>query len=305
MRILVTGANGFLGAAICRAALSAGHEVHGTVRHNSALDLLDSRVVTHVADLCDETRVLRAVETAAPDAVVHNAAIPPVGRPDRTLSERVNVGGTAAVIQACVRSGCRRLVHISSMSAQPENQAVYGSTKRRSEEAVRNSELDWTILRPSLVYGPGDRSVFAKMIRMLRKMPVLPILGSGTEPVRPIHVDDCAAAVVAVLNRPVTFGKTYCLGGKDALDVGTMLRITAEALGRQPIAVHIPFFIARLLAMVLEPIMANPPVTRDNLEGAAKAAFCDIEDAVRDFGFAPRAYREGLADCGFSGSTAS
>lgn len=297
MRILVTGANGFIGSAVCGAALQAGHEVHGTVRASSTLDLLDDRVVRHTADLADEGSVKAAVATARPAAVVHCAAIAPLGRPDRERSEQVNVRGTAFVVAAAKECGCRRFIHVSSMSAQPDNQAVYGSTKRRSEEPVRESGLDWTILRPSLVYGNDPRSVFGKMVSVLRKAPFIPVIGAGREPVRPVHVDDVASAVIAVLAEPKTYSKTYCLGGKDAMDVNTMLRTTAEALGKRPLLVHVPLGVAKVLASVLAMVLANPPVTRDNIEGVEKAAACEIDDAVRDFGYAPRSYAEGLAQC--------
>lgn len=292
-RVLVTGAGGFIGAAICRALLARGDEVHGMTRRASARD---EGVIAHTADLNEPASVRAAFRASMPNAVIHCAAVLPLNRPDPALSEAVNVAGTHAVVEACLEVGCRRLIHISSMSAQPDNRAVYGATKRRSEEVVRGCELNWTIFRPSLVYGRDERSVFAKMVQLARKLPVIPVLGSGREPVRPVHVDDVAAAVLRVLDAPATFGKTYCLGGKDAMTVRDMFRQLAVALGRKPLLVTVPMPIARLLATLMEAVMANPPFTHDNLEGVEKAAPVDIDDAVRDFGFAPRAFGDGLRE---------
>ncbi|MCL5269792.1 MAG: NAD-dependent epimerase/dehydratase family protein, partial [bacterium] len=124
---------------------------------------------------------------AGGEAVIHGAGVTAEGTPDEALSRRVNVEGAAALFEAARRAGVSRWIQISSMSAHPASTSVYGRTKLAADEFLRRSAPPprWTILRPSLIYGPGDQGLVAKTLRILRKLPVLPMVGSGRELLRP------------------------------------------------------------------------------------------------------------------------
>lgn len=292
-RILVTGANGFLGSRIVLRALQEAHQVRGLVRHKSDLSLLPSEGVEILCgDITDLEALKQAVEGM--DALIHVAGVTPEKSPDWNLSRRVNVGGTENVIEACRTLGVGRLVQISSMSAFPENPSAYGKTKWEADEKLRASDLDFTILRPSIIYGPGDRGVYAKMVKELGKLPVVPVIGNGKGPMRPVHVDDVAWAAMAVLGQPNTIGNTYMLGGRDPMTMNDFLRATVEAQGKRARLLHLPVWLCRILAKTLALVSKNPPLTEDNIAGITMAQQVDNSAAERDFGYQPRAYREGL-----------
>lgn len=296
-RILVTGASGFLGSRIVARALEAGYPVRALVRTTSDLSLLPTEGIELCrGDVTDSDAVRGAM--AGMTAVIHTAGLTPEKAPDRALSFRVNVGGTENVIAACRNAEVRRLVHISSMSAFAQNPSAYGNTKWQADERVRASGLGYTILRPSIIYGPWGRGVFAKMVEQLRKFPVVPVIGNGEGPMRPVHVDDVAWAAVAVLGSQGTVGKTYMLGGKENLTMNEFLELTAEALGKKGRLVHLPVWFCRFLAWAFALITRNPPLTEDNVAGIVLARAVDNSAAEKDFDYRPRGYREGLRESG-------
>jgi nucleoside-diphosphate-sugar epimerase len=292
-KLLVTGANGFLGSRIVLRALEEGYQVRALVRGKSDLSLLPPEgVEIFRGDLTDAEALKQAAEGM--DAVIHVGGVTPEKSPDWDLSRRVNVGGTENIITACHGAGIRRVVQISSMSAFPENPSAYGSTKYQADEVLRATGLDYTILRPSIIFGPGDRGVYAKMVKELMKLPFVPVIGNGKGPMRPVHVDDVAWAVVAVLERPNTIRKTYMLGGRDPMTMNDFLRATVEAHGKRARLLHLPVWLCRILAKTLALVSKNPPLTEDNIAGITMAQTVDNSAAERDFGYQPRGYAESL-----------
>lgn len=295
MQLLVTGISGFVGSHVARAARAQGHAVRGLVRATSSRALIDGLDVELVTgDLGDAAALRRAAEGV--DAVVHCAATTSETAPDETLSRQTNIDGTAHLLAACP-PGLRRFVFISSQSANPGNTSVYGRTKLAAERVVEEAAVPWTILRPSTIYGSGARGLFAKMCRLIAALPVVPVIGDGTQCFRPIHVDDVAAAVLACLEAPAVVGRRYDLGGADAVRFADFLDGIGTLVGRRPRLLRLPIPACLLAARVLGRVLANPPLTVDNVVGVMQMQPCDISAAERDFGFRPLPLRDGLARC--------
>jgi nucleoside-diphosphate-sugar epimerase len=159
---------------------------------------------------------------------------------------------------------------------------------------VRRSRLRWTILQPGTIYGPGSRGLFAKMVRLTNALPAVPVIGPGTQLMRPVHVDDVAAATMVCLDHEAAVGNAYALGGRDAIPFNDFLRGILQAQGKRKPLVHIPLSVCFPIARVLSFFLKNPPVTVDNLVGLRQMTAPDIAAAERDFGFAPRTLAEGL-----------
>jgi nucleoside-diphosphate-sugar epimerase len=289
--ILVTGASGFLGRRIAQMALEQGRPVRGLVRNPPADGGLPPEIF-YQGDITDRSTLPGAV--AGVEAVIHAAATTSEAAPDEELSRRTNVDGTRNLLEAFRQGGGRRWVQISSLSANPANTSVYGRTKLAADEEVRRSGLDWTILQPGTIYGPGARGLFAKILRLVNGLPVVPVLGPGTEPMRPIFVDDAAGAALACLSHDATVGRTYALGCRDVVDFNEFLRGVLRAQGKRKPLVHAPFWVCFPAARAMGWILKNPPVTVDNLVGLKQMKAPDVSAAERDFGFAPLTYAEGL-----------
>lgn len=296
LRVLVSGANGFVGSAICRVLAERGHVVLPLVRRGAELDLLPDGLEPVRGEYHDAPAIRALLAEQRPDVVVHAAAVVSMGKPDLDLSMRVNVEGTRTFVAEASRAGVARWIQISSMSAHAANKSVYGGTKYLADEEVRRAAPAWTILRPSIIYGPAPRGIFHKLTRLLAKLPAVPLVGPGREDMRPVHVDDVATAVAEAIDRPVTIGREYMLGCLEPMTCRDFFRETARQVrGREPILLPLPLWLCRIIAAVGEALLPSPPMTLDNVEGVTRAQPVDPRPAVRDLGFAPRPYSEGLS----------
>jgi nucleoside-diphosphate-sugar epimerase len=195
----------------------------------------------------------------------------------------VNVGGATALIEACHAAGCRRVVVLSTQHVHLPRCGTYGRTKRIADALFAGSGLEVTILRPSLVYGPGSRGVFVKLARLVRRLPVIPVVGPGTWHLRPLYLDDLVAVIVETLDRPDVSGRTYDVGGAERVTYNGFLAAICGALGRPCRCVHIPLAFGFALAWLFERMLANPPLTVDNVYGSLLDVPCDLRALMRDF----------------------
>lgn len=316
MRILVTGASGFLGSCLCRALSRQGHEVIALHRPTSLLAGLEGiPVQRQIGDMLDSPSLdaaLRGVEV-----VFHTAAPMRPGRHPMAAIE-VHIQGTRNVLEAARRAGVRRLVHTSSVAAlgvpdagpsdSPEASPLldehhawnyvperwpYAFGKHASEVEVRravDAGLEAVIVSPSAVFGAGDwyRTRRSLVAHVARGAPI-PILPGG---VNAVHIDDVIGGHLAALERGRP-GERYILGGEN-LTLESLLRTTAEVVGRRPPALRLPLPIIPLLRAVLAPLgtRLRLPIEPSLLWLAGYYFFYDIRKARTELGLpAPRPYR--------------
>jgi len=205
-RVLVTGASGFIGTALAPRLAAAGHVPRLLFRRPpNPVPATPGEIVQ--GDLAEPATLGAAV--AGAEAVVHLGAATSGGRLDPAVAYRVNVGGATALIEAARAAGCTRIVVMSTQHVHLPRPGHYGLTKRMADRLFLASGLEATILRPSLVYGPGARGVFVKLAGLVRRLPVIPVIGPGTWHLRPVFLDDLIDLVVATLARPELAGRTY------------------------------------------------------------------------------------------------
>ena len=199
--------------------VNRGRTVSCIVRSTSDRSGLEGRHLQIVqADLLNP-QSLQSAFTSAVHTVVHCAATTSETRVDYAQSFKVNVEGTRYLLELSHRAGVERFIMISTQSANQRNPSTYARTKLAADELVRQSPLAYTILKPSTIYGPGTKGLFAKMVRLLDKLPVVPVLSTGQRLIRPIHVFDLCEAVLECEASGQTINKTYDLGGRDLLVV--------------------------------------------------------------------------------------
>jgi dihydroflavonol-4-reductase len=317
MRILITGGTGFLGSHLCRRMLQDGHEVRVLCRPTSSTATLKGSPVERVlGDVTDAESVEQAVKAA--DWVIHAAASISYWEGDSPRQRQVNIDGTRNLVQACLRQGVRRLLHVSSVAAvgipaDPARPATedfpfnlqdtglcYHVSKWQAEEVVRDGikqGLDAVIVNPASIFGPyGDRYRGAEMLRKVRQSWLVPYFTGG---LCAVHVQDVVDGIVKALGSGKT-GQRYILGGEN-LSYRNLVDRTARAMRLKRRSVPVPALVTGLAAHVLEPWgrwrKVRPRITYMVHYCASRYHYYDSTRACRELGYTARSFEAILQEC--------
>jgi uncharacterized protein YbjT (DUF2867 family) len=263
--ILVLGGTGFIGRHVCEKLHRQGWNITVPTRRaiNAARVQHLPRVTVLEADVHNPAHLLGLLN--GQDAVVNLVAILHGSEDD---FERVHVELPLSLAEVCAADGVRRMVHVSALGVSQDGPSRYQRSKARGEEVLRGAGLDLTILRPSVVFGAGDRflNLFAQMQAVL---PLVPLAGAQAR-FQPVWVEDVAQAVVACLrdsDLPMSsVGQTFECAGPDVLTLADLVRIAGRYGSRLRPVLPLPAFLARLQARVMEWMPGEPLMSRDNLD---------------------------------------
>jgi uncharacterized protein YbjT (DUF2867 family) len=279
VKILVTGATGFVGPAVVRKLVDDGHTVR-VLEHTprSSAELPNQEAVP--GSMTDAESLRRAAE--GHEVVVHLVAIL-TGRPEqfRAVMEQ----GTRDLLDAAHKAGAERFVLMSALGTDERTKDLvpYYGAKWQMEQDVKASGLEHVIFRPSFVFG-SEGGALGQFKKIARLAPITPIVGPGTQRIQPIWVDDVAAYFAAAVAKPEAANRTFELGGPDVVTWNEFWTRLKQAQGSRRPSVHLPFGLMRLQASVLEKL-PKPPVTRDQLTMlAAGDNVVSNSDAVDTFG---------------------
>ena len=290
MKILVTGGSGFVGSHIVREASARGHEVVSLARGAQAPSRLE-RVTNVGIDLVRPDGLEPALRSVR--AVVHAAGVL-YERPGQSF-ERSHVGATANLVDACKRAGVGKLVLLSSLGARTNAATNYLRTKRQAEKIIEESGIPFTIFRPSLVFGVGDR-VVSHLVAMVRYSPLIPVVAPQDVRLQPVWVGDVATAVVGSIADASTNGHVYELGGPVQMTIEQLVELVKKSLGRTALSVRIPGLLATPLVRLGERLFDDPPLTIQQLEILESGGTCDPNPAAVTFGLRMRALADVLAE---------
>ncbi len=270
--ILVTGGTGFVGRHIVHTLRAEDRPVRALVRNwrrGATLESWGCELVT--GDVTEAASVRAAAEGC--DTVIHLVALI-AGKP--ADFERVMTEATRNLVEAAEKAGARRFLLMSALGTNERSRDVvpYFSAKWEMEQAVKSSGLEWTIFRPSFVFGK-DGGILPMLVRQVRLLPVTPVVGDGRRRLQPIWVDDVARFFAVAPTIAATVGQTYDLGGPDTPTWNELYEAIQLALGKRRRLVHIPVGLLRAGAVAFE-LLPKPPVTRDQL------TMLELEDNVGD-----------------------
>ncbi|WP_034156677.1 NAD-dependent epimerase/dehydratase family protein [Sphingomonas sp. ERG5] len=236
--IAITGGTGFVGGKLIELALAAGHQVRALARR----DQQARAGLTWIAGSLEDTDALVALATGA-DAVVHVAGVVNAATPAGFISG--NVEGTANMLAAATSLGIRRFVHVSSLTAREPQLSNYGHSKERAEAKVLQSNLDWTIVRPPGVYGPGDMDMLDMFRLAKRGIAVLPPPGK----ISLIEVSDLARLLLALVSHdPGRIILEPDDGAADGWTHDAFARAIGAAVGQRVLPLALPKAILSLAA---------------------------------------------------------
>ena len=297
--VLVTGANGFVGSHLVPAIVDAGHHVLALVRDDEGAAEVERRltpaqraaVTVRRGDVTKPGTLPAALEGA--DAVVHLAAIPRDWDGGATL-RLVNTEGTRNVLKAATDAGIRRFVHLGALGVMDEPDLHYGSSKVKAMNLVRESGLDWTILSPSLLFGPRD-GFFNILADLVRLSPgVVPITGKGEARFQPLAITDLARATVHVLDDPASAGCEFLLGGPRYWTYREIVEEVLRGMGKKRALVPMPVAMIRLVAGTAEKVRIPFPVATDQLRQLRYDNVGPVDSVRSAFGFEPLPMEGGL-----------
>ena len=283
MRLLVVGGSGFLGGYVLREAVREGHQVLALARSPAAADTVEGHGARPLAaDLDDACGLDEAFSAAHFEALVCLASL--------------GHGHGPSIVAAAEEAGIPRAVFVSTTAVTTTLHPPTKQVRLTAEQQIRASELDWTILRPTMIYGAaGDRNL-SRLLRLLSRAAVLPVPGNGKCLHQPVHVGDVATAVLAALQRPAAIGSLYNVAGPDPLPFSELLHTCARAVESKTWLVPVPLAPLVALARGYERLSRHPRIRSEQLLRLSEDKAFGIDDAVRDLGYAPRSFADGIGD---------
>jgi nucleoside-diphosphate-sugar epimerase len=290
MRVLVAGTSGCVGHAVVRALRSRGHKVIEAGRrqidgqHSLHLDYSQPTAVASWAQRLRELRI---------DAVVNCVGIlmPSAGQ----TFERVHTQGPIELFRGAAAAGVTRVIQISALGVSGDADSLatpYLHSKLLADEALATLGLDWAVLRPSLIYGPGSQS--AALFATLASMPLIGLPGRGQQPVQPIHVFEVAEAAAHLIEQQGALADIYELGGASAMSYRDMLAHYRDALGLAPaLWLPVPMAVMRALAWASEGL-PQKVFCRDTINLLARGKVPTPNSAHALLGRSPSSLAQGL-----------
>ncbi|MCQ2062758.1 MAG: SDR family NAD(P)-dependent oxidoreductase [Fibrobacter sp.] len=284
MRILITGGAGVVGKALCRELLTRGVCVRVlSLPGDTLAKSLPPQVELFEGDVSDYMSMRPAFDGV--DCVFHLAAV--LLSNDVSLFEKVNVGGTRNVVSACQDAGVRRILYVSSISVTYPVLTPYGKSKLAGESFVKDSGLDWTIVRPSLVIGDGGGAEFNMFARYVLRFPVCVLPGGGKCLKRPVRSVDLVKGIACAGLCDDACGKTYALAGPEVMTMAEMAARVAASAGVRRRIVSLPWSIAKRLAVLKNWIGGEKVSAEQALAGFLYDAAPDISFAQKDLEYCP------------------
>lgn len=278
MKILVTGGAGFTGQRVLP-LLSGRGQIRCLLRPGRmATDIERLKYEVVYGDLDDLESLTKAMEGC--EGLISIASI--------------GFGHAPGIVRCAEKAGIRRTIFISTTAIFTHLNAASRSVRQAAEDCIVHSSLEWTILRPTMIYGaPGDRNMI-RLLRFLWRWQVVPIPGDGRRLQQPVHVDDVASAIVDAFFSPKTIHKSYNISGREPLEFDQIVDLAAKALGIRIYKIHMPSTPIRILFKIYEHFVSNPRLKEEQILRLNEDKAFDHKQASEDFGYTARSFQDGI-----------
>ncbi len=290
MTILVTGAAGFLGNQTVKRLVALGRPARALVRKRAKAALRLANVAEQIEIVEGDVTRPESLAPAMRDvsAVIHTVAIA-MEKGGQTY-DSVNYRGTVNVLDAARSAGVRRFINMSQNGASSRLPYRFLASKGRAQDYVAASDMDWTALRPSAIFGPQDE-FFNTFARLLKITPlVFPLIGGGKAEFQPVSVYDVVEAVIRCLDDDCTIGAELALGGPEVLALGEIERRIIRALNTRRLLAPVPVALLRPAVILMQALLPGSPVSTSLLDLLAVANTVPDNALVSRFGMEPIAF---------------
>lgn len=264
MKILITGATGFIGKNLIP-LLNKRYNVTGLAKTNG------KNIINH--DLT------KKIDLTGFDVVIHLAW-------SKNYDENILI--IKNLIYSCKNSKIKKLIVLSSMSSKRKYPDNYGKTKKKIEDLVKNSGINYTILRPSIIYGSGSTS-FSFILNYLKNLPFVPIIGTGRYAIYPVYIGDVVKSINNCINNKKTNRKEYDLPGAEKIYFLELINELKKASNIHKPNIKIPLLLCRIFSIFIPGILS-----KENLRNITEDSLADSSEARKDFKYNPISFREGV-----------
>jgi nucleoside-diphosphate-sugar epimerase len=286
--VLLIGATSFLGPSIMARLFKEGHDVSCLLAPGSNCGNLvkiakemKKDILLISGDLKDRSTIKEAVKNA--DKAIY-------------LVDLANPGLLKNFLSVVKRTHLRRIIFISRTTVLLPINSKVKKNMLESEAIITHSNLDYTILRPSMIYGVKDDQNFSKMVRFIRKWGFFLTFGTGENLIQPVFIDDIVWAVAKVLDDNITYKKIYDLPGREPLRYNTMLDIIKARTGKNFIVLRFPIRLSRSIVSIHSRLSKNPLLNPGQIERMSIDKVYSYQQANEDFGFSPVSFKRGIGE---------
>jgi len=297
--LFITGATGFVGSGILRAlGRGEGHVASGPFAGVTIRSLVrnpgssPSGVDEAIGDVTDPETLAGKMDGI--DTVIHLVGI--IEETGGGSFDSIIRQGTENVVREAVRAGVKQFILMSALGAHDSPDYPYHRAKFRAEQAVKASGLNYTIFRPSVIFGEGDGFITV-LAGLVKSFPIIPVVGSGKSKFQPVQLDDVGASFAHAVSHPAeAAGQTYELGGAKPYTYQEMLDVIAAELGKSKPKVHVPVPLMKTVVRLSSPLpkALRPPVTMEQLKMLGLDNSTDDSATERLIGRKPVALKDGI-----------
>jgi uncharacterized protein YbjT (DUF2867 family) len=283
MKVFVTGSTGFVGNHVVHTLLDRGHQVRTLVRPGSEYKLKQPNKVEVIAgEITESADLIQGMKGC--DAAIHLVGIIRAFPSQDITFERLHTEATANVVAAAKEAEVPRLLHMSALGAREDGSTPYLRTKFAAEELVRQSGLNYTIFRPSLIFGRGGEAI--KMFGDMVKKYVVPIIGDGQYRFQPVSVTTVAQGFEKALEPETAKDQTLDVGGPENVSFDEIMDTLARVMGKSIVKIHMPVLPLRLATSALQHAPGYP-LTMDQITMLLEGSTCDEKPFYELLGLEP------------------
>jgi len=280
MKIFVTGATGFTGSTTVPLLIEKGWEVHCLYRSSSDRSVLPHpEIIWHIGALEDQENLITAMRGC--DTLVNIASL--------------GFGHAESIVKSAESAGIQRAIFLSTTAIFTKLNSRSKRTRLAAEAAIQNSDLAYTILRPTMIYGSLRDRNMVRLIRWLHRLPIIPIFGNGIFLQQPVFVEDVAKAILTCLQQPKTIGKSYNIAGKNPLSYNEVIDTIAKILGKKINKIYLPDKLIIYILRIIEKMKFPFPIKAEQVKRLNENKDFSYQEAFVDFGYQPLSFEEGIS----------
>jgi nucleoside-diphosphate-sugar epimerase len=295
--ILVTGGAGVMGSRLVKELIKKGYKVRVLALPGEPnvknLEGTDCEIVYGDVSKMDTIKdIFENVST-----VFHLAAII-ISNSHETI-RNINFLGTKNVLECSLNAGVGHFIYISSVSAVWPEGSFYARSKHEAEMLVLScaDRIRYTIVRPTLTYGPGEGQEFMMFAESLKKYPFVFLVGNGSSKKNPVLADDLVKGLAEIIDNPESLGKIYNFSGGEEISIKDLAKLLCQYQDISRLFVQVPVWLCRIIAFVMEKTMKKPLLTQYGISRMLQEASTDNSPARADLGYSPVGIKEGLEIC--------